>query len=67
MLIELDKIDLANMVRGTYPPYSQLDSPLVAKCGTYCGGHSDQWTWNYRFEDNLTEEQLYKLYQICKS
>lgn len=63
---DLDKTDLTNMVKGTTPAYKDFEHPLVKKSGYYTGGLVEKWSWHYRFEDALTEEELLQLYHICK-
>lgn len=66
MKVELDKKDLAALVRGTTPNYNLFEHPLVKMSGYYTGGHHDKWTWNSSFEDKLTEDGLWELYCLCK-
>lgn len=67
MIVELDKKDLANLVRGVSPYYDLFDHPLITKCGSWVGGMHDHWRWYYAFEDKLTEEELYEVYFLCKN
>ena len=64
MKVELDKKDLIALVSGTSPYYDAFEIPLVKQNGYFIGGHVDKWSWNSLKE--LTEEQLWELYNICK-
>lgn len=66
MTVDLDKSDLACLVKGKTPPYSVYDHPIVKKSGKHIGGMSDRWDWNYGFEKDLSESELYELHIICK-
>ena len=65
MKLELDKEDLMALVKGTSPYYNVFENPLVKKCGSWTGGHVDKWSWGSGL-DSLSDEDLYKLYNICK-
>lgn len=67
MLIDLDKTDLVNLVRGINPPYEVFEVSLVKQCGSYTGGFNDRWDWRTYDLEKLTESQLVELYKICKS
>ncbi len=66
MRIELNKKDFVYLVKGTNPSYEMMAHPLVKRCGTYCGGFNDRWTWNEEILVKLSEEQLLELYNLCK-
>jgi hypothetical protein len=66
MIVDLDKEDLANLVKGVVPNYSEYGNPLVDKSGKHIGGMYDRWEWNHNFERDLTEEELLELYKTCK-
>lgn len=63
---ELTRNDLISLIKGTSPPYSVFEHPIVKKNGSYVGGHVDKWTWNNQLGDNLTEGELWDLYKICR-
>jgi len=63
---ELNKEDLISMVLGTAPYYSVYDHPLVKRTGVHIGGFVDEWSWNRHSLAELTEEELYELYTVCK-
>jgi len=67
MKIEISKEQLADMVKGTSPYYYVFDHPLVKKSGRYIGGFHDKWEWNYGFHNDLTKEELWELYNVCKN
>jgi hypothetical protein len=64
MKVDLNKKDLSTLVRGLEPSYELMEHPKVAKCGKFCGGFREEWSWNNYFDDNMTEEQLWELYCI---
>jgi hypothetical protein len=64
MKIELEREDLLNMVKGTSPYYSVMEDTLVKKAGQWIGGMADRWSWGDL--NSLTDEELFKLYKICK-
>jgi hypothetical protein len=39
---------------------------LIKTSGTFTGGHSEGWKWNYKFDENITDEKLYDMYLTCK-
>ncbi len=65
MKIELDRKGLETLVKGSQPYYNEFENPLVIKAGH---SYSDQYgrtTWGNL--SALTDEELYKLYEICKN
>lgn len=65
MKIELDRKALETLVKGSQPDYNEFENPLVKKAGH---SYSDQYgrtSWGSL--ENLTDEELYKLYEICKN
>jgi len=66
MKVELDRDDLVSLVKGTYPSYEIMDSPLIRLSGKYVGGFHDKWVWNDKFSPVLTEDNLWEMYNICK-
>lgn len=64
--VHLSKKDLASLVKGTSPNFDLHSHPLVKKSGRYYGGFNDEWNWNYGFENNLSEEELWDLYVLCR-
>ncbi len=66
MICDLKKDDLVNLVKGTSPHYELMDNPLVKRCGSYIGGFHDRWDWNNHFDEDITEQQLWDLYILCK-
>ena len=66
MLIELSKKDIINLVCGCSPNYSVFDNELVKEYGEYNGSYGT-WSWKkYRLEE-LSENELFELYLICKN
>lgn len=66
MQVELDKVDLVNLVSSIGPYYSLFHNPLVSKFGEWQGGQ-DRWAWNKYMLKELSEEDLYYLYLLCKN
>lgn len=66
MTVELQKIDLISLVMGTSPRYSVLEHALVKSNGRWVGGHVDEWRWDGSSLSALTEEELWRLYVVCR-
>ena len=66
MTIDATKQDLTSMVLGMPPNYSVMEHELVKPHGRWIGGHVDEWSWDGNSLDELTEEQLWDLYRICR-
>lgn len=66
MQVELTRVDLVALVKGTSPYYNVMEAPIVKRCGSYIGGHHDKWDWNYKFDTGLSEQQLWDLYILCR-
>lgn len=64
VLVELDRKDLENLVKGTYPAYTQLDNELVKKAGYKYSNKKGITDWDKL--SNLTDDELWQLYKICK-
>lgn len=67
MKVNLNKEDLISLVKGEVPYYDIFDNELVDKSGKYIGGFHDKWEWDDYALKKLSEEELYKLYLICKN
>lgn len=68
MLIDLNRNDLLNLVKGCEPGYNVFNHPLVMKSGTYHGGFAEQWSWDKLddlTDDELTDDDLIELYRVC--
>lgn len=66
MIVELQKSDLISLVMGTSPRYSVLEHELVKPSGRWVGGFVDEWRWNGLSLAALTEEELWRLYCLCR-
>ena len=65
MKIELDRKGLEILVAGSEPDYNEFDNPLVKKAGH---DYSDQYgRTSWRNLSELTDEELYKVYIICRN
>ena len=65
MKLDLNKQQLIHLVLSTSPGYNVFEHPLVKECGYYCGGFAEKWNWHGDKLRELTEEQLWDLYNIC--
>ena len=63
--VAVGRKDLEAMVCGRWPAYSRMDDPLVKSCGQYVGGMRDEWNWDRNA--TLTDEELWRLYNIVKA
>lgn len=64
MKVELNRKDIISLIKGTSVIYGQFNNHLVIKAGH---SYSDQYgrtEWSNL--DNLTEDELWELYTICK-
>ena len=66
MKIELSKDDLVALVIGTDCPYELINKYSKMDIGHYIGGFVDEWKWNVYGLKELSEEELYKIYQELK-
>jgi hypothetical protein len=66
MKINCDREDIENMVYGISPAYIAFDHELVKKCGSFCGGFVEKWSWNKSEIKMLSLDELVKLYLVCK-
>lgn len=67
MKVELTKKDLVCLVKGTSPNYDVMNNETIKKCGRYVGGFHDKWDWEYGFGDDLTDQQLWDMYILCRN
>lgn len=67
MTINVGREDIVRMVLGTAPHYTVFDNDLVKRCGSYIGGFHDGWAWDLNSLDDLTNQELIDLYDICKN
>lgn len=63
MKLELDKEDLISLVMGKVPNYAAM-----VKCGDLGWGSDNRgWQWYESKLKELSEEELYDLYLLCKN
>lgn len=62
MNVDLNKTDLITLVMGFDPDYSQMDE----RYGQYYGGFNDYWKWDSHKLSQLSESNLWGLYQKLK-
>ena len=65
MTIEIDKEGLQALVHSSSVYYNEFNNPLVKKAGHSFNSQYDRTSW--RSLGNLNEQELYKLYLICKN
>lgn len=65
MILKLDTKDLQALVRGSVPNHSAWDYELVKKAGHVYNDYGGRTSWSSL--DKLTDEELGKLYFICKN
>jgi len=65
MKLDLNKKDLISLAKGTSPNYAAMKIPKIKENGVFEGSYG-RWTWNYDAFENLTEEEIYNIYLICR-
>lgn len=63
MEVNLDKYDLICLIKGSTPNYNVMDK--LSKYG-YFNNSYGEWKWHIFNLDNLTKQELYKIYNLCK-
>jgi hypothetical protein len=66
MNVELSKEDLLSLVKGASPYYSIFDDKRIKPYGHFVGGHAEYWQWSDSALQELSNEQLFEIYQLCK-
>ena len=66
MLVELEKDDIINLIKNTSPPYALINEFEEKKYGSLCGGFAEKWKWNCSKLLELSETDLYAIYQKLK-
>lgn len=64
MIVDLDRHGLERLVRGCSPNYDEFDNPLIKKAGHRYSDQYGRTSWDKI--DDLTDEELYEVYLICK-
>lgn len=64
MKIDLDSDDLRALVKGSCPSYDVFGHPLLKKAGLSYDYSYDKINWT-NLKD-LSDDELWELYQICK-
>lgn len=62
--VELNTQDLRNLIKGCEPSYSVFENELLIKAGYSYSNQSGRGVWNNL--NDLTNEELWELYKICK-
>lgn len=65
MKIELDKQDLVYLLKGVHPGFSIMEELQEKNIGRYSDNRG--WTWNDTMIDDMSEEQLFALFERCKA
>ena len=65
MKVDLSREDLINLVKGSRPNYNVIGNEIIEKCGSFYGNYG-RWDWNYGFSEDLTEQQLWDMYVLCR-
>lgn len=68
MQVDIDRIDIINMIRGTYPSYELIDKYTKLGLGYYNGAY-DVWRWDgvsSKSWDKFPDHYLMKLYKEAK-
>lgn len=68
MKVDIDRIDIINMIRGTYPNYELIDKYTELGLGYYHGAYN-AWRWDEITStswDRFPEIYLMKLYKEVK-
>lgn len=69
MLVDLQKEDLINLVRGSHVPYSAMSDSRVTKLGSYSGSYG-RWDWNWPRSSCwhiYSEQELYSIYMFLQN
>lgn len=67
MKIDLNRDDLINLANSISPHHSVMDDERIMKNGSFKGTHGDRWEWKYNAFLDLSEEEIWSIYQICKA
>lgn len=67
MIVELSKDDLITLVKGLECPNKMMSKYSKLEIGSYTGGFVDRWDWDKYGLKKLNEEELYNVFQECKS
>lgn len=67
MNIEIDRTDLMNMIKGTNPTYELMEHPMIKLLGSFTGGFSESWNWNYSFSSEFSNVDLLEVYTLLKN
>lgn len=63
MNVELDKIDLIRLIKGTQPDYAQMDD--LRLYGQWWEGSTQAWVWSEHALSTLPEEAMWEVYKIA--
>lgn len=67
MIIDLQRREIINMVKGMDPSYKYVDHPIAEQNGYYTGGFCDKWEWSYDSEFvGFTDEELWDFYILLR-
>lgn len=66
MLVELEKHDIINLVTSANPPYALINEFEEKEYGSLCGGFAEKWKQNCSKLLELSETDLFAIYQKLK-
>jgi hypothetical protein len=66
MIVNLDKQAMVSLVMGQQPFYSLFEHELVKLYGDYNEANG-RWSWDKSGLLELTENQLWDLYMLCRN
>nr|DAQ97733.1 MAG TPA: hypothetical protein [Caudoviricetes sp.] len=66
MLIDLEKQDLINLVKGIAPSFTAMNEPYIKGMGYY-DDYRGSWKWYNTSLEQLDENDLLLIYYLCKN
>ena len=66
MLVDLEKEDLINLVKGVSPYFTAMNEPYIKGMGNY-DDYRSSWKWDKTALEQLDESDLLLIYYICKN
>ena len=67
--VRVERKDVINLIRSTYPPYEDMEMLENLKLGSYSGGFNDKWEWETPTSkgwDNYDINKLFSIYILYK-
>lgn len=66
MKVDLNKQDLISLIKGVTLKHDLVKNPAVQSVCYYVGGFNDRWYWDNGSLNQLSESELWEIYQLCK-